>query len=216
MTDTQFSTTDILQMEQSYRANFITSLSGFKSICLVGTIDPKGRTNLGLYSQVFHVGANPPLIGILVRPDNVVRDTLNNIIKTGHFTLNHVRPEFYPAAHHASAHHTQSEFEICGFTPQFSELHPAPYVQEASIKLGLRLVQRTYIKLNGTILVIGEVVEALVPEDCLKQDGYVDLEKAQSMALSGLDSYHLTQRLTRLPSPQPDTPYITSSEAMLS
>ncbi|WP_207432407.1 flavin reductase family protein [Sabulibacter ruber] len=216
MTDTQFSTADIIQMEQPFRANFITSLSGFKSICLVGTTDPKGRTNLGLYSQVFHVGANPPLIGILVRPDTVVRDTLNNIIKTGHFTLNHVRPEFYQAAHHASAHHTQSEFELCGFTPQFSDLHPAPYVQEASIKLGLKLVQRTYIKLNGTILVIGEIVEALVPEECLQEDGYVDLEKAQSMTVSGLDSYHVTHRLNRLPTPEADSSFIVSTESMLS
>ncbi|MBA9076965.1 MULTISPECIES: flavin reductase family protein [Rufibacter] len=206
MSDSHFSTSDILGMELAYRANFVTSLSGFKSLCLVGTVDGKGTTNLSVYTQVFHVGANPPLIGMIVRPDSVVRDTLNNIIKTGHYTLNHVKPSFYQAAHHTSAHHSQSEFDLCGFTPQFSENHPAPYVREANIKVGLKLVQRTYIKLNGTILVIGEVVEALVPQDCLQQDGYVDLEKAETMTASGLNSYHVTQRLGRLPAPQPDAP----------
>lgn len=207
MAELSFTATDVQQMERPYRANFISSLSGFKSLCLVGTVDSKGKTNLGLYSQVFHVGSTPPLIGIIVRPDTVVRDTLNNIIKTGYFTLNHVRADFYEAAHHTSAHHTQSEFELAGFTPQFSPLHPAPYVQEASIKVGLKLVQRTYIKLNDTILVIGEVVETLVPENCLHPDGYLDIEKAGSLTASGLDGYHLTHLIGRLPAPQPNTPF---------
>ncbi|WP_192821720.1 flavin reductase family protein [Rufibacter sp. LB8] len=216
MADARFLTSDILQMELPYRANFVTSLSGFKSLCLVGTVDSHGTTNLSLYTQVFHVGANPPLIGMLVRPDNVVRDTLNNIIKTGFFTLNHVKPDFYQAAHHCSAHHSHSEFELCQFTPQFSMAHPSPYVQEASIKLGLKLVQRTYIKLNGTILVIGEVVETILPEDCLQPDGYIDLEKAESITASGLDSYHSTQRLSRLPNPTPDSAYSPAPQSLSS
>ncbi|MFC6998567.1 flavin reductase family protein [Rufibacter roseus] len=215
MTDTRFSTSDILQMDKPYRANFITSLSGFKSLCLVGSSDAKGNSNLSLYTQVFHVGANPPLIGMLVRPDNVVRDTLNNIIKTGFYTLNHVHPKIYEAAHHSSAHHTQSEFSLCGLTPEYSEKHTAPYVKEANIKIGLKLAQRTYIKLNGTILVIGEIVEALVPESCLQPDGYLDIEKAESLTASGLDSYHTTHRLSRLPTPVVDTALAQGTEVAL-
>ena len=60
---THFSSTDISQMEQRFRASFINSLGGFKSVVLVGTANESGETNLAIFNSLFHIGANPPLCG---------------------------------------------------------------------------------------------------------------------------------------------------------
>jgi flavin reductase (DIM6/NTAB) family NADH-FMN oxidoreductase RutF len=193
-------------MERFYRANLINSLSGFKSLNLVGTVNKTGQANLAIFSQVFHIGANPPLIGILFRPDVGERHTLHNLLDTGYFTLNHVQESFYRQAHQTSARYQDSEFEACGFTPLYSAVLPAPYVAEAAIRIGLQFKERTDIRLNGTILIIGEVQEVTFPADCLAEDGYLDIEKAGSITASGLDGYHTTQSLARLAYAKPDLP----------
>lgn len=53
------------QLERRYRAQLINSLSGFKSANLIGTQDALGRTNLAIISSVFHLGADPALVGLL-------------------------------------------------------------------------------------------------------------------------------------------------------
>jgi flavin reductase (DIM6/NTAB) family NADH-FMN oxidoreductase RutF len=199
-----FTASDIAGMERFYRANLINSLSGFKSANLVGTVSGVGETNLAIFSQVFHVGANPPLIGMLVRPDSVERHTLRNLLDTGYFTLNHVHESFYRQAHQTSARYEVSEFEACGFTAQFTNTLPAPYVAEAQVKIGLQLAQRTDITLNGTILIIGQILEVVMPEDCLLGDGYLDIEKAGTITASALDGYHSTQQLSRLAYAKPN------------
>ncbi|MCU0451440.1 MAG: flavin reductase [Bernardetiaceae bacterium] len=203
---TVYHAADLAQMEKQFRTNFVNSLSGFKSVNLVGTISSAGVTNLAIFSQVFHVGANPALLGLLVRPDSVRRDTLANLLATGYFTLNHIRPEFYQAAHQTSARYEGSEFEAAGLAPEFTALHPAPYVAQAHVKLGLQFRERVDLAINGTVLVVGEVVEARVRQDCIATDGWVDLEKAGSITCSGLDSYHTTQALGRLAYAKPDLP----------
>jgi flavin reductase (DIM6/NTAB) family NADH-FMN oxidoreductase RutF len=196
--------TDIAGMERFYRANLINSLSGFKSINLVGTISKTGLTNLAVFSQVMHIGANPPLMGLLFRPDVGERHTLHNLLDTGYFTLNHVQESFYRQAHQTSARYQSSEFEACGLTPLYTSALPAPYVAEAAIRIGLQFREKIDIQLNGTILVIGQVLELTFPPDCLAEDGYLDIEKAGSIAGSALDGYHTTQRLSRLAYAKPD------------
>ncbi|MBU2502157.1 MAG: flavin reductase [bacterium] len=192
---------DFDSMETRYRTRFFNSLTGMKSANLIGTRDESGHTNLAIFSSAVHVGANPPLIGLIVRPQTVPRHTFQNILETGWFTVNHVTRTFYREAHRTSARYAEgeSEFARCGLTEQYGELHPAPYVKESVVKLGLRHLEDHYIKTNGTILVIGQVLEIMVPEALIGPDGYVDIEAAGSLAVSGLDSYHLTERLERLP-----------------
>lgn len=196
--------TDIASMERFYRANLINSLSGFKSLNLIGTISQTAETNVAIFSQVLHIGANPPLMGILFRPDVRERHTLHNLLDTGCFTLNHVQESFYRQAHQTSARYQRSEFEACGLTPFYSSKLPAPYVAEAHIRVGLQFHERVNIQANGTILIIGAVMEVSYPADCLAADGYLDIEKAGSLAGSALDGYHRTQRLSRLSYAKPE------------
>jgi hypothetical protein len=57
--------------------------------------------------------------------------------------------------------------------------------------------------------VIGKVVEVILPESCLLSDGAIDIEMAETIAISGLDSYHATNKIARLSYAKPD---ITSIE----
>ncbi|EMR03918.1 flavin reductase family protein [Cesiribacter andamanensis] len=185
-------------METRYRTNLINSLSGFKSLNLVGTHSSTKQTNLAVFSQVFHIGADPALLGLLVRPHTVPRHTLENIQETGDFTLNHIREEFMLQAHHTSARWEESEFSACHLTPWYSGHLSAPYVAEANVRIGLRLQETTPLACNNTVLLIGSVEEIWLPTGCLLADGFVDLQKAGSLTCSGLDSYHKVYKGMRL------------------
>lgn len=191
---------NINKLDKRYRANFINSISGFKSANLIGTISKEGKTNLAIFSSVIHVGANPPLMGFLMRPVSVDRHTYNNIKETGYFTINYINKEIYKQAHQTSARYDKdvSEFDACKLTPQFTEAVKAPYVKESKIKIGCSFVEEQEIKSNGTIFMVGEILEIILPDETVLSDGYVDIEKAGTIAISGLDGYHETKKLARL------------------
>jgi flavin reductase (DIM6/NTAB) family NADH-FMN oxidoreductase RutF len=67
----QITASDLLQMEQRKRAHLINSVGGFKNVCLIGTVDKIGQTNLAIFSSIVHIGANPPLISFIMRKDSV-------------------------------------------------------------------------------------------------------------------------------------------------
>jgi len=191
---------DILKLEKLYRTAFVNSLSGFKSANLIGTISSEGKTNLAVFNSVIHVGANPPLMGFLMRPVSVERHTYNNIKETGHFTINHINKEMFKQAHQTSASYEKdiSEFDEAGLTPEYTKTIKAPYVKESKIKIGLKFLEEQEIKSNGTIFIIGEILEVILPDNGVLADGYVDIENAGTMAISGLDGYHETKRIARL------------------
>jgi flavin reductase (DIM6/NTAB) family NADH-FMN oxidoreductase RutF len=191
---------NILALEKHYRTNLVNSLTGFKSANLIGTISAEGKTNLAIFSSVIHVGANPLIMGFLMRPVSVERHTYTNIKETGYFTINHINKKIFKQAHQTSARYDKdvSEFDECGLTPEYSETVKAPYVKESTIKIGLKFVEEQEIKANGTIFIVGEIVEIILRDDVVAMDGYVDIEKAGTIAISGLDGYHDTKRIARL------------------
>ncbi|MGM0944322.1 MAG: flavin reductase family protein [Bacteroidota bacterium] len=199
-----FSKESILESDSFFRRNLINCLSGYKSLNLIGTQNKQGQTNLAPFSQVFHIGASPPLVGILVRPHTVKRDTLENILETGYFTLNQVSPEFYKEAHWTSARWDGSEFEGTGIDPEYFEEFPAPFVKGSPVRLGCSLVETQTLQVNQTILVIGSIDHIFVDEKGLRADGSLDLNILETVTVSGLDEYHVGERLARLSYAKPD------------
>ncbi len=197
---------DILKFEKFYRVNFINSLAGFKSANLIGTISKDEKTNLAIFSSIIHVGANPPAIGFLMRPISVERHTYVNIKETKYFTINHINSDILKKAHQTSARYPKdvSEFDACGFTPEYSDSIKAPYVKESLIKIGCRYVEEHEIKFNGTIFIVGEILEVILPDSIIGEDGFVDIEKVNTITISGLDTYHETKRIARLSYAKPD------------
>jgi hypothetical protein len=74
----------------------------------------------------------------------------------------------------------------------------APYVKESKIKIGLKFLEEHEIKSNGTIFIVGEIIEVIFPDEVIAKTGYVDIEKAETITISGLDSYHETKKIARL------------------
>lgn len=195
-------TPDLLaSMERFRRANLVNSLSGFKQPMLLGTQDPEGRANLALFSSVVHLGADPALLGFIQRPVGVSGDSYRNLTATGAYTLNHVHQGMMERAHQTSARYPPevSEFEACHLTPMHIPGFKAPFVKESRIRIGMELVEVVPITHNDTKLVIGRVVHILLPEECVMKDGNLDLNSVGSIAVSGLETYHRTERVAQLP-----------------
>lgn len=199
----EFYASDIQQMPRIPRLTLINSITGFKSGNLIGTVSADGTPNLAIFSSAVHIGSEPPLIGIVTRPvvpdGKTSRHTYENIKKTGFFTLNHIHSGMIAQAHQTSASYPDgvSEFEAVGLTPEYKGLGQTPYVLESRIKMGLEYVEEYFIQANQTMLIIGRVVELFIPDECLDEQGNLDLNKAETVAVSGLDTYHQPEMLQR-------------------
>ena len=198
--NTSLSNAQIMDMEQRKRAQLINSISGFRSVALIGTINTQGQTNLAIFSSIVHIGSNPPLLGFIMRPDSVERHTLSNIMETGYYTINHIHQDMYEQAHQTSARYPKSvsEFDATQLTPLFKDGFMAPFVKESHIQIGMEFKERIPISINHTSMIIGEIKWIHFPDHCLSEDGFLDIEKAGSITSTGQESYHTTQLLQRL------------------
>ncbi len=197
---------DINALETHDRVLFINSLSGFKSANLVGTVNPQRHSNLAIVSSIVHLGANPPLLGMVMRPHTVPRGTLENILTSGVYTLNHVNTDIYQQAHQTSARYPEdvSEFDEVGLNEQWEEGFNAPFVKQSVIKIGMEFREQHSLDINGTEFIIGEIVSIEMPDDLVNEEGFVSLEKAGTVAISSLDTYHSTNTLASLSYAKPD------------
>lgn len=204
MIQPKYTNSEILALEKRFKTNLINSLSGFKSANLIGTQNKNKATNLAIFTSVVHIGANPPLMGFISRPHSVPRHTLENIIETKHFTINHVTEDFIAEAHQTAARYSVSEFEATGLKPEFLKDFNAPFVKEAIIKIGLSLVDIIDIKINNTKMIIGKIEYLILPDNIIANDGKINIEAAKTVAVSGLDTYHGTEQLARFSYAKPN------------
>lgn len=203
-----FTRADILAMEDRFRRNFVNCLPGMKPAMLCGTVDLNGVTNVSIVSQVMHVGANPPFMGVLFRPHTVERHSVENIGLTGFFSLNQIPETHIAQAHQTSARYPRevSEFDATGLTPLFEGNVPAPVVAESPVRIILRAVERRILAVNQTELVIGAVEAVWVNPDALSEDGFLDPGKNGISAVAGLDGYLSGGEWVRFDYAKADTP----------
>ncbi|MFQ3326181.1 MAG: flavin reductase (DIM6/NTAB) family NADH-FMN oxidoreductase RutF [Salibacteraceae bacterium] len=197
-----FTKQDILDCDRIKRLNIINSISGIKPGNLIGSISDKGTTNLAIISSVVHLSSNPPLIGFIMRPrGEVKRDTYNNIRENHLFTINHIPTSHIEQAHYTSAKFDTeiSEFDRCGFTPEYIEGFKAPFVKESKIKMGLELVEEIPIPSSKTTMIVGEIQHLMLPDNTMNETGFINLEQADTAGIAGLNSYYKLQFLDSFP-----------------
>jgi flavin reductase (DIM6/NTAB) family NADH-FMN oxidoreductase RutF len=195
-----YSRTDIDQMDKIFRLNLINSCTGFKSANLLGTKSLNGVSNVAVFSSITHLGSNPPLIGFILRPTTVPRDTYRNIKDTGVFTANHIHSDIIEDAHHTSAKYPDevSEFTKTGLEEEFLGDFPAPFVKGAKIRLGCRFLNEYEIKENNTLLLVSAIEHVFIADlDIQQEDGWLKLENANTVAINGLDGYATTNLIDR-------------------
>jgi len=205
----QFTPAEWQSWERFYRANFINSLTGFKSASLIGTVNAQGIPNVGMFSSLVHIGSDPALIGYINRPLAAAPHTLANIKANGLYTVNHVHPSFLAQAHQTSAKYPDevNEFTEVGLTEEYLDGINVPFVKESHIKYVLSLKEIMPITLNGTFLVIGQLEQVFIdPSLQPTEDGFLHLDQAGSICSNGLDAYYTTSLIDRYAYAKPDKP----------
>ena len=186
-------------LSKIYRLNLINSVTGYKSAHLIGSISPSGDENLAVFSSIIHLGSNPALIGFILRPKTVPRNSHANMKSTGVFTLNAISSNQIEDAHHTSAKYPDniSEFDQTNLEPEIKQGWKAPYVKGAQIQIGCSYVNEYLIKENDTILVVGKIEHLFIEEQLLGKDGWIQLDKGDIVSINGLDGYAIPTLIKR-------------------
>lgn len=196
-----YSKHDIEQMDRITRLKTINAITGVKPANLIATVSNAGVTNVAVFSSVVHLGSDPALLGFIARPQTAeVGHTYRNIMENQEYTINHIHPEFVKKAHYTSAKFDNevSEFDRCGLTEEYIANCKAPFVKESSFKIGMRFKEAIPITLNGTTLVIGEIVHIVLPDNAFT-DNDINLEKTNGVGISGLNNYYELKKIASYP-----------------
>lgn len=192
----------INRLDSKERLKLINGIAGIKPANIIGTINEDGITNAAIFSSVVHIGSNPPLVGFILRPQKgVSRHSYSNIIQKGVFTINQVHASYVKNAHCTSGKFDAqtSEFDTCQLTPEYIDGFEAPFVKESLIKTGLSYKKSISIDLNDTTLVIGQIIQLIIPDELIDNNGYIDIQKAKTVGVGGLNSYYSLAKIIDLP-----------------
>lgn len=191
---------EIDEFPHLYKINLMNSISGYKPANLIATKSNDDITNVAVFSSVVHYGSSPAILGFVLRPTTVVRNTYNNIKETGYYTINAINEAMIEEAHHTSAKYPSeiSEFDKTTLSEEFKNNFHAPFVAESPLQIGMKFLEEHHIKANGTILVLGEVTDLYFNDNMLSEDGFLNLSKEKVAAINGLDTYMVAENYTRL------------------
>ncbi len=172
-------------------AAWFNQLEGLRSSVLVGTQSSAGQTNLAVFSSLTHVGARPPLVGLVFRPLTVERHTYENLRATGFYTINHLPVARIGQGHRTSAKlpRGESEFAAVGLTAAASSA-AAPYVAEASVSMLCEFAEEHLVASNDTRFVVGAVRELRLPAGAVFGGERVDWTALGATVVSGLYDYY--------------------------
>ncbi len=198
----------ITSMERVPRLNLINSCTGYKSTNLIATKSIDNISNVAIFSSVTHLGSEPPLIGFIMRPTTVPRDTYKNIKETGYFTINHVTLDMIKDAHHTSANYDSeiSEFDKTNLEEEYKDSIEIPFVKGSPVQLYCKYVNEYYIKENDTIHIVASIEQLFFDEKLQHEDGWLQIDKGNVIALNGLDGYCLPKLVDRFQYARTDQP----------
>ena len=198
----------ISKMEKVERLNLINSCTGYKSANLIATKSKDGNSNVAIFSSITHLGSHPALIGFIMRPTTVPRDTYKNIRETGFFTVNHITVDMIADAHHTSANYELgvSEFDKTNLDEEYKNGIEIPFVKGSHVQLYCKYVNEYYIKENDTIHIIASIENLFFDKTLQHEDGWLQIDKGNVIALNGLDGYCLPKLVDRFQYARKDTP----------
>lgn len=137
-------------MRKIKRLNLVNPCTSYKSANLLATKSIDGKSNVAIFSSVTHLGSEPPLIGFIMQPTTVPRDTYKNIKETGFFTVNHITVDMIEDAHHTSENYEMgvSEFDKTNLEEEYKTNIEIPFVKGSPVQLYCKYVNKYYIKGN--------------------------------------------------------------------
>ncbi|WP_296478770.1 flavin reductase family protein [Roseinatronobacter sp.] len=195
---------DFTQLPPADRYRLLTNFIGPRPIALVSTRAEAGHTNAAPMSFFNVFSQDPPIVilGIQTRPDGHEKDTLGNIRRTGEFVVNMVDMDMAEA------------MILCGvnFAPDvdefaFSGIEAVPCRQVNAMRArvtpcAMECRVERIIDYPNRAIVLGEVLEMHVRDDCLDAQGrYVDPAIYQPIARLHADNYIVSDRQFQLLKP---------------
>ncbi len=196
------------QMSKVPRLNLVNCVTGYKSANLIGTVSTEGILNVAVFSSVTHLGSEPPLLGFILRPTTVPRDTYKNIKESGFFTVNHITEEMIAYAHHTSSSYEEhiSEFDKTNLKPEFIDDLKVPFVKGSPVQLLCKYVNEYKIEENDCIHIIASVETIYANEKLFHEDNWMQLDRGNVIAINGLDGYAVPKLSDRFHYARPDKP----------
>ena len=204
----KFTKDELFTMSKVPRLNLLNCITGYKSANLIATVSKEGISNVAIFSSVTHLGSEPPLIGFILRPTTVPRDTYQNIKETGYFTVNHITSAMIADAHHTSSSYEESisEFDKTNLEAEYIENNKFPFVKGSPVKLFCKYLNEYKIEENGCLHIIASVEELYVEDNLLHEDNWIQLDRGNVVAINGLDGYAVPKIKDRFQYARPDQP----------
>jgi flavin reductase (DIM6/NTAB) family NADH-FMN oxidoreductase RutF len=188
---------DFRELPAQDRYRLLCSFVAPRPIALVTTICADGRSNAAPMSFFNVFSQDPPIVilGIQARPDGKPKDTTINIRETGEFVVNLVDMAIAQQMITCGINFPRGVDEV-----EKSGLSLAPSLQvrpgrvlESPCSMECRLYQS--IEFPRRSIVLGEVVQMNVRDDCLDENGrYVRPEVYQPIARLHADNYIVADR----------------------
>lgn len=177
--------------------DLLTSIVVPRPIAWITTVGADGVGNLAPHSFFNVACQKPPMVSF----SSVGRkDTLRNILATGHFVVNLVSEGMEDLANASSAPFAADvdEAQAVGVTLESSEVVPVPRVADSAASIECQL--HSSLKLGNSHLVIGEVKAITVRSDAL-EDGRPTMDALRPVSRLGRDEWGLSPEVMHLTRP---------------
>ncbi len=183
---------DFEKLSEKDRYRLLSNFVGPRPIALVTTVDEHGCSNAAPMSFFNVFSHEPPLLilGMQSRPDGTTKDTVVNIRRTNEFVVHMVDMSIAKEMIITGINFPSDVDEIAfaGLTSVPSIKVSAPRIKESPCAMECRVSQM--LDYGRRTIVIGEVVQMHVHDDCLDEDGrYVRPEAYQPIARLHADNY---------------------------
>ncbi|MDH4989138.1 flavin reductase family protein [Aminobacter anthyllidis] len=193
---------EVLPEKDRYR--LLSNFVGPRPIALVTTIDEHGCNNAAPMSFFNVFSHDPPLLilGMQTRPDGTTKDTVANIRRTNEFVVHMVGMKIAKEMIITGINFPSDvdEIEFAGLTSTPSVKVVAPRIEESPCAMECKVSQ--ILDYGRRTIVIGEVVQMHVHDDCLDEDGrYVRPEVYQPIARLHADNYIVADNQFELKKP---------------
>jgi flavin reductase (DIM6/NTAB) family NADH-FMN oxidoreductase RutF len=197
-----FSAKTLKELERAFRTALINEVSGVRTVFL-GITHSGDQFNAAPLSNITHVGANPPQLSILFRPDNGSRHTLSNYRSTGKITLVAMPEKSAQLIHQCSADYGPDTFELEAIETPTIQLqgHHNPVPKEFLWAIDLQWIEQFELN-NQCIYTVGEIQQITYSNKVeIKDDGHLQFADELAVVL-GLKQYSGVKNFIKRPYPK--------------
>lgn len=187
----KITSSQLKELHKVPRLNLVNSCTGYKSCNLIATKSKDGISNVAIFSSITHLGSDPAMLGFIVRPATVPRNTYQNIKDLKYFTVNHITENMIAAAHHTSANYEDgiSEFDKTDLEEEYYDGIETPFVKNSPVQLLCKYLNEYEIKENNTIHLIASIEAIFYKESLEGKEMWLQLDKEKIITVNGLDGY---------------------------